>query len=92
VKLARFWITLATSVSFLEVFSSGYSAVKLTQCQFMSDIIEHNSEFKSNIMVFKSDIIVFKSDIMVFRRYITVFKSEFKSDLSWCLRVTSWCL
>ena len=28
VKLARFWITLATSVSFLEVFSSGYSAVK----------------------------------------------------------------
>ena len=25
VKLARFWITLATSVSFLDVFSSGYS-------------------------------------------------------------------
>ena len=25
VKLARFWITLATSVSFLAIFSSGYS-------------------------------------------------------------------
>jgi len=67
VKLAKFWITLATSVSFLEVFSSGYSAVNLTQCQFVSDITEFKREFNSNSMVFKSDIMEFKS--------------EFKSDI-----------
>ena len=33
VKLARFWITLATSVSFLDVFSSGYSEHRKKQSE-----------------------------------------------------------
>ena len=45
-KLARVWITLATSVSFLKVFSSGYSAVNLTQCQFVSDITEFEESLR----------------------------------------------
>lgn len=56
---------MVTSVSSLEVFSSGYSAVNLTQCQFRSDITEFKREFKSKIMVFKSDIMEFKSEFKV---------------------------
>ena len=35
VKFARFWITLATSVSFLDVFSSGYSEHRKKQIKLL---------------------------------------------------------
>ena len=35
VKFARFWITLATSVSFLDVFSSGYSEHRKEQTKLL---------------------------------------------------------
>ena len=37
VKFARFWITLATSVSFLDVFSSGYSEHRKEQTKLLGN-------------------------------------------------------